>query len=181
MIVKQVVQVGDPVIRAKAKKVIRITASTQSIIRNLIDSMRYHDLVGMAAPQIGKGVRIFVTEIRKTKLRRNLNNLDALRIFINPVITQFSKKNAVGYEGCGSVAQARLFAKVRRPTRIRVTAMDAKGKLFTLSAVGLPARVVQHELDHLNGVVFVDHLTTPKTLIDRKTFLQLKRSHLQAK
>ena len=75
--------------------------------------MRYHGLVGMAAPQIGINQRIFVSEIRRTKTRKQ-QETDPVRVFINPKITNFSRGQEAGYEGCGSVAYAGLFGSVRR-------------------------------------------------------------------
>lgn len=94
MIIKDATQVGNKVIRSKSVEVINPkTKLTQKIITDLVDSMRHHELVGMAAPQIGKGVRIFVTEIRETKLRKGdtKDNIDPLRIYINPRTVSFSK------------------------------------------------------------------------------------------
>ena len=158
MIHKKVTQVGTPVIRARSKTVSNSdTVEVRKIIKDLTDSLRHHELVGMAAPQVGKGVRIFVTEIRQTKYRkRNSTALDGLRVFINPKITSVSKTQKSDWEGCGSVASGQLFGKVRRPSSLAVEARNENGESFTLSARGLLARVIQHEMDHLNGVVFVD-------------------------
>ncbi len=154
-----ITQVGSPFIRSRAKRV-RGTSdvAVQSLIDNLIHSMHFHELVGMAAPQIGSNLRVFVSEIRPTKLRKGQGkqNIDGLRVFINPEIIFKSRKLAAGYEGCGSVANAGLFARVKRPASIIVKAYDRQGKPFTLKANHLLARVIQHECDHLNGVVFTD-------------------------
>ena len=106
MALKKVFQAGNPVIRQKALIVGKIkSAPIQTIIRDLTDTMRAQNLVGIAAPQIGKSLRIFVTEIRKTKLRKNIVP-DELRVFINPKIITVSKKTDFGWEGCGSVAHS---------------------------------------------------------------------------
>ncbi len=177
MIIKKTTQVGNKVIRAKAKAVaVNQIASPEikSIIRNLIDSMRHHNLVGMAAPQIGQGVRIFVTEIRKTKLRKvSPGGFDPLRVFVNPRIVSVSKAQNKGWEGCGSVACAGLFGQVRRPNSIVVQALDENGKPFVLKAKDLLARVIQHELDHLNGILFVDKADT-KSYMSRDEYLEWK-------
>jgi peptide deformylase len=128
----------------------------------------------MAAPQIGVCSRIFVTEIRETKLRKahSANDIDDLRVFINPKVISVSEKTTKGWEGCGSVACADLFAKVERPKEITVEAFDKKGEKFTLTAKGLLARVIQHEIDHLNGVVFTD-IADRKTFMSREPYLAL--------
>src|SRR5688572_2661589 len=113
MIIKEATQIGNKVIRSKAREITKQKSkSVQKIIADLIDSMRHHELVGMAAPQIGKDIRVFVTEIRETKLRKGQTkkNVDPLRVFINPRIISFSKVKKSDWEGCGSVASAGLFA-----------------------------------------------------------------------
>lgn len=176
MIIRRASQIGEPVIR---KKVLRVkdmrAAKTKKIVRDLVDSMRFHQLVGMAAPQIGIGAQIFVTEIRKTATRKKLKQLDGLRVYINPRIIHTSKKQEIDYEGCGSVAQAQLFAPVRRPASVTIQAFDEEGKLFVLEAKGLLGRVIQHEYDHLQGKVFLDRVESSTTILDRQSYIQYSR------
>jgi peptide deformylase len=127
----------------------------------------------MAAPQIGYNLRIFVTEIRVTKLRKT-KELDGLRIFINPEITYTSKNMASGYEGCGSVAHSGLFGKVTRPTQVTVCALDENNKEIEYKAKGLIARVIQHEIDHLNGTIFLDKVTDMKSLMSEEEYKKIK-------
>jgi peptide deformylase len=177
MIVKETTQVGNKVIRDKAVEVVNPKSkSVQKVVTDLVDSMRHHELVGMAAPQIGKGIRVFVTEIRETKLRKGdaKNNIDPLRVFINPQIISVSKTHKSGWEGCGSVASANLFGMVKRPTSVVIEAVDENGNYFKLKAQNLLARVIQHEMDHLNGVVFVDKADT-HTYMSRNEYLKLRR------
>ena len=163
MAIKKTTQVGNPIIRAKAKKVADTTSKeTKKIIKNLTDSMRKRELVGMAAPQIGESARIFVTEIRKTKHKRK--GKDELRVFINPEITFKSKKKVNGWEGCGSVSCAGLFGVVSRHETVTVEAVNENSEKFELKTSGLLAILIQHETDHLNGIVFTDKA-------DRKTFM----------
>lgn len=177
MIIKAATQVGNPLIRSRAKAIgTSGSKSIKRVIKNLVDSMRHHDLVGMAAPQIAEGVRVFVTEIRKTKVRKvkSKKDVDPLRIFINPKIVSCSKKMEIGWEGCGSVAEAKLFGKVKRPTSVVVEALNEKGEKFKLEAKGLLARVIQHEMDHLNGIVFTDK-ANPSSYMSRSEYLKMKR------
>jgi peptide deformylase len=176
MIIKEVTQVGNKIIRSKAHKVTDPNAqSVQRVITDLIDSMRHHDLVGMAAPQIGKSLRVFVTEIREVGLRKGQTrkNIDPLRVFINPRIVSFSKAERSGWEGCGSVASADLSAMVKRPVSLEIEALDRSGKKFKLKAENLLARVIQHEMDHLNGIVFSDKADT-QTYMSRNEYLKLR-------
>lgn len=172
MIIKEATQVGNPIIRDKSKAVLSVSSpATKRIVRNLIDSMRYHGLVGMAAPQIGISQRIFVTEIRKTK-SRSPKALDSIRVFINPRIISRSSKQAFGYEGCGSVARAGLFGNVKRSYAVTIEAFDRRGKKFKLHATGLLARIIQHEYDHLDGKVFLDRLGNMKSVMSREEYLR---------
>ena len=174
MSVRPTTQVGNKVIRAKSKKVLTVSAQVKRIAQDLTDSMRNAGLVGMAGPQIGIGLRIFVTEIRKTKARKHIKKFDPLRVFINPTITKKSKKNVVEYEGCGSVAHGGLFGEVSRSESVSVVAIDEKGEKFTLEASGLLARVIQHEIDHLDGKVFLDRLTNTHSLMSREEYIRQK-------
>ena len=152
MIIKNVIQIGNPILSRKSKAVSKIKSKeTQKIIKDLSDSIRCHDLIGMAAPQIGKNLRIFITEVRKTRFR-NKNDTDRLRVFINPKITWFSKSNVIIYEGCGSVAYSKIFGPVKRPRSIIIEALDESGDKFELRADKMLSRVIQHEFDHLNGI-----------------------------
>lgn len=173
MIKREVVQIGNSIIRRKSKKVKDISSKKiKRITKDLIDSMRFHGLVGMAAPQIGLSLRIFVTEIRKTKTRKKQEKADSPRVYINPSIIFYSKKHVVGYEGCGSVTSGQLFGPVRRPEKITVKAQDARGKVFIIKAKDLLARVIQHELDHLNGFVFIDKVADTKKLLSRDEYIK---------
>ena len=174
MIIKSVTQVGSPIIRNKSKRVETVTSpEIKKIIKDLIDSMRDSNLVGMAAPQIGHNLRIFVTEIRNTTLRKT-KELDKLRIYINPKIIKISKSKISGYEGCGSVASSGIFGKVPRPSQVTVSAIDENNNKFKHKAKGLLARVIQHELDHLDGVIFLDKVTDKKSLMSKEEYIKNK-------
>lgn len=170
------VQLGNRVIRAKAKKVSDFHDSkVKQVIRDLTVSMREQNLVGMAAPQIGEGMRIFVSEIRATTYRKNIAKPNELRIFINPEIIAHSRRTVVSYEGCGSVAEAMLFGPVSRSEKVTVRALGADGNEFTLEASGLLARIIQHEIDHLDGIVFLDKVTDTKKLMGRQEYIDSQK------
>ena len=176
MSIRPTTQIGEKIIRQKAvvvKDVLR--PEVRRVIKDLSDSMRHENLVGMAAPQIGEKLRIFVTEIRPTTYRKNISELDSLKIFINPKIVWQSKKQVAGYEGCGSVAAAGLFGLVKRPWSVICEAINEKGQPFKIKATGLLARIIQHETDHLNGLVFIDRVSDTKTLIDRETYINSQK------
>ncbi len=176
MIIPRTTQIGDPVIRSKSRPVKNLK-SVRTIVRDLVDSMRHHHLVGMAAPQISVPLRIFVSEIKKTSTRRKLHSsdLDPLRVFINPKIIQRSKTMEARYEGCGSVAESGLFGKVPRHRQVIVSALDEEGERFHLTATGLLARVIQHEIDHLDGKVFLDRMKDMSSLMGREEFMSAKK------
>lgn len=176
MAIKKTSEIGSKVIRSRAKDVGKINSpKVRKIISDLTDTMRHENLVGMAAPQIGMGSRIFITEVRKTILRKDISNLDPLRVFINPKIIKTSKNMVGGYEGCGSVALGGLFGIVKRPATISILAFDKKGEKFELETSGLLARIIQHEIDHLNGVCFIDKVTDTKKLLGRQEYINLKK------
>ncbi len=175
----KVVQLGNKVIRSKAKKVSDVCdPKVKRIIDDLVVSMREQNLVGMAAPQIEEGVRIFVTEVRPTTYRKNIAEPDELRVFINPEIVSRSKKKVAAYEGCGSVAEATLFGPVSRSGKITVRALDADGKSFTFEASGFLARIIQHETDHLDGIVFLDKVTDTRKLMGRQEYIDSQKKNL---
>lgn len=172
MSIKKTVQIGNKIIRQKAETVRNVSAvEIQKTIKDLVDSMHHDNLVGMAAPQIGKKWRIFVSEIRQTTYRKNIVKPGSLKVFINPKITQQSKKQQNGYEGCGSVASSHLFGSVKRAKSVVCEALDENGKPFKIKASGLLARIIQHETDHLNGTVFIDRISDTRTIMDRETYI----------
>ncbi len=176
MSIKKISEIGSKVIRTKAIPVVNVSLPRlKKVIADLTDTMRYEGLVGIAAPQIGIGGRIFLTEIRKTKIRKDIKSLDPLRVFINPTITRTSKKFVNGYEGCGSVAHGGLFGIVKRPKTIAVRARNEHGEEFELETGGLLARIIQHEIDHLNGICFIDRVTDTKKLLGREEYIKMKK------
>lgn len=180
MAIKKTTQIGNLILRAKAEAVKDVKLkSVKNLITDLTDTMRTNNLVGIAAPQIGKSLRIFVTEIRKTNLRKG-DVVDKFRVFINPRIVSASKKKFKDWEGCGSVAEGGVFAKVSRPQSVTVEAYDENGEKFSLKASNLLARVIQHENDHLDGIMFTD-IADMKTLIGREEYLKLKKKMMQSK
>ena len=174
MAIKKTFQIGSKSIRSRARIVKNISSKKiQRIILDLVDTMRHQNLVAMAAPQIGECERVFVSEIRKTAIRKNLQQ-DKLRIFINPRIKNHSKYQTNEYEGCGSVGLANLFGPVKRFKTVVVNAVDGHGRPFELKTSGLLARIIQHEIDHLNGIVFLDKVKDTRNLLDREEFIKLR-------
>lgn len=172
MIIRKVIQVGNPLLNRKTKLVADFKSKeTKRVITNLTDSLRHHDLIGMAANQIGEKLRIFVTEVRRTKYRKHKK--EKLRVYINPKIVWASKKQVVIYEGCGSVAYSKLFAPVKRPEKIIIEAFDERGNKFSLKATGLLSRVIQHEYDHLNGIAFTEKISDHRKIMSSEEYRKM--------
>lgn len=172
MIIEQVTQIGNPILSKKSKTVRDFNShETKQIITDLVDSMRASNLIGMAAPQIWKGQRIFVTELRTTVFRKPTDTTE-LTIFINPKITWKSTKQSIMYESCGSVAYTKLFGPVRRPDSIIIEAYNEQGKKIKLKAWWLFARVIQHEYDHLDGICFTEKITDMKKVMSSEEYIK---------
>ncbi|MBI2029224.1 peptide deformylase [Candidatus Gottesmanbacteria bacterium] len=172
MAVCDIVQIGHPALKARNKVIVKFKSSlVKKLISDLVDTMIKNDLIGIAAPQIGQNYQVFITEPRKTKARKG-DQVDKLRIYINPKIVNFSKDTSIIYEGCGSVARGSLFAPVKRVKQITIEAFNQKGKKFRLTTDGILARVIQHEYDHLLGVEFTQKITDYKKLCDREFYIK---------
>jgi peptide deformylase len=173
MIIKNITQAGNPILRKKAGLVKNLKSQKiKNTIEDLTDTMRSGALIGIAAPQIGRSLRIFITEIRKTA-NRKIKDKDELRIFINPKIIKCSKKTNVEYEGCGSVGNAHIFGPVKRADEVIIEAQNEKGEKFVLKVQNLLARVIQHEFDHINGILFTDKISDYKKIMSRNEYRKL--------
>jgi peptide deformylase len=137
--------IGDPLLAKKSALVPDFNADVQRLIEQMFETMGTRG-IGLAAVQVGEAIRLFVTRAPR----------DQVRVFINPDILETSIEEETLEEGCLSVPG--LYTEMVRPASVRVQAWNEKGRPFTLTADGMLARVVQHELDHLNGILFVDRL-----------------------
>jgi len=142
----QVITLGNELLRQKAAKIEQIDEEIKNIAVQMLEITKKDKGVGIAGPQIGFMRRIFVVNIEG----------DIERVFINPSILETSQEIAKVEEGCLSVPG--IYADVVRSKAVKVQAWNEKGKPFTLEASGLLARVIQHEYDHLEGVLFLDRL-----------------------
>ena len=144
MAIRQIVQIGDPVLRKKSKVVEKIDAKIIQLLDDMADTMYHADGVGLAAPQVGILKRVVVIDIG-----------DGLLELINPEIIETSGEQ-LDDEGCLSVVGEA--GSVRRPYRVNVRAFDRNGNLFEIEGEELLARAFCHEIDHLEGVLFVDKI-----------------------
>ena len=179
MAIRKVIEAGDPRLKAKNQLISNFKSpKTKKLIKDLTDSMRKADLIGIAAPQIGENYMIFVTEPRNTKARK-LGKADKLRVYINPNITRKSEKENLIYEGCGSVSD---FGPVIRPEEVEVEAVDEKGQKFSLRANGILGRVIQHEYDHLCGIEFIQKVSDYGKIVVQAYYRKnIRNSTLQKK
>jgi peptide deformylase len=146
MAILSVRKYGDPVLRRRAKPVEAVTPEIRRLVIDMIDTMYDEAGLGLAAPQIGSSLRLMVVSDDDGR---------DVRALLNPVITEQGGE-ITAEEGCLSLPG--IFAPVKRAEWVRLDAQDLDGKPVTLSARGLRARVFQHEMDHLDGVLFIDHL-----------------------
>lgn len=162
-------QIGDPVLRARAKEVDPATISSpevQALITRMIAAMREAPGVGLAAPQIGVPLRIIVLEDRADltgkQTARELTERErvpfAVRVFINPVLRHIGEDKRTFFEGCLSVKG--YAGMVERSAEVEVSGLDEHGVVQTWRVRGWPARILQHEVDHIDGTVYVDRMIT---------------------
>jgi peptide deformylase len=173
MALLKVARMGHPVLRARARPVdpghIR-SAGIQQLIDDLFETMREYQGVGLAAPQVHEGLRLFVAGIPPARDGEEVDDEDAERVpliaLINPEITVLGNDVAEDWEGCLSIPEIR--GRVPRAQHISVRAFDRRGKRVEIEASGFTARVIQHETDHLDGVLFFDRMKSFESL----TFLE---------
>lgn len=155
----------DPVLRAKGRPVTQITDEIRELAANMLDTMREARGVGLAAQQVGVPVQLAIVDVshdeecasfcRVNGADRKLAEICPL-IFVNPKL-EFGKEKAVSEEGCLSFPDLR--ENIKRPEKLKATLMLLSGETVVLEADGLLSRAIQHETDHLNGVLFIDRMS----------------------
>lgn len=172
-----VTQFGNPLLRKQAKEV-KLSEITSLKLKRIISDIR-HTLtnqelgVALAAPQTGYSIQLVVIAIRPMPHRPNVKKFDL--VLINPKIIKLSDKQTSLWEGCissGSDGKANLFTKVPRSNQVKVEYYDESGTKQTKNFTGLKAQVVQHEVDHLNGVLFVDRVKDTKTFMTYSEYMK---------
>ena len=168
---------GNPVLRQKAKKVplkTIHTAAFKKLVADMVHTMRHVNGVGLAAPQIGKSIRLVVLETRPTKTRPNLERSDVV-VAVNPRLVYRSKALQKEWEGCLSFEGVR--GRVPRAKTVVVEYHDECGEKVIAAAQGLWAAMFQHEIEHLDGVAFMDSVDTKSlmTLTEFKKRVVKKR------
>jgi peptide deformylase len=143
---------GSPVLRQQAAAVSQVDDTVRGLVEDLFETMRAAKGVGLAANQVGVARRVAVVDIG--------DEAPPPLVLINPVIVEHGEENETAEEGCLSIPE--IFGDVVRSERVVVEALDQEGRRFRAEARGYKARAIQHEIDHLDGILFLDHLSAVK-------------------
>ena len=169
MAIRPIQVVPNPVLRKVANPVETITDETRQLLDDMAQTMYEAPGIGLAGPQIGELKRLIVMDCSRD------NEVNELWQMVNPEITQFSEESALLEEGCLSIPGHN--AEVTRPIWVELRFLDTKGKEQQIKAEGLLAACIQHEIDHLNGVLFIDHISKLKRdIIWRKVLKESRQS-----
>ena len=148
MALRDIQLLGSSILRERAVEVAQVDDAVRSFINDLFETMDAAEGVGLAANQVGVATRVAVIDAEEQRFA-----------MVNPVLVEKSGRST-GEEGCLSIPE--IYAEVTRPARIVLEAMDQQGQPFRLEAEGLVARAIQHEIDHLDGILFLDRLSPLK-------------------
>jgi peptide deformylase len=154
MAVREIVSLPEPVLRKKARKVTDFGPELQTLIDDMVETMRVAPGVGLAAPQVDASVRVIVVEYGEEDEEETAVIPPKLYTVVNPEITRFSTESEVGSEGCLSIPG--FAGDVERPLGITIKGQNRRGQPIRIKAEGWLARIFQHEIDHLDGVLFID-------------------------
>jgi|TARA_B110001452_G_scaffold142137_1_gene118179 peptide deformylase len=166
MAVKSILTEPNKLLRKVSRPVEKVGKDEQSLMDDMLDTMYAANGIGLAAIQIGEPKRIIVIDISKAPEKKEP------RYFVNPVIKNKNIKKATYEEGCLSVPNQ--FAEIDRPSKCDVEYLDYNGKKQILNAEGLLATCIQHEMDHLEGILFIDYLSKLKKSMIVKKLSKLK-------
>lgn len=175
-----IAQYGDPILRAKGKRVEKIDGRIRELAGNMIETMREANGVGLAAQQVGQALQLTVLDVsqvedRPSALKLNGQQVDSINsmplILINPEL-QLGGETEMGTEGCLSFPE--INGEIERAKTVVARAQNLDGKTIELEASGLLARAIQHEIDHLNGILFIDRMSSAA-----KTVLSSRLKRLQ--
>ncbi|MFC4624363.1 peptide deformylase [Daeguia caeni] len=167
MSVKPLIILPDPLLRLVSKPVERFDDQLRKFAGDMFDTMYDAPGIGLAAIQVGEPIRMLVIDLAKGDEEKQPH------VFVNPQIVSSSDERGTYEEGCLSIPD--YYAEVERPAKIRVEYFDLEGKPQSMDADGLMATCLQHEIDHLNGVLFIDHLSKLKRDMVIKKFRKLAR------
>jgi peptide deformylase len=164
--IREIVIYGDPVLRKKGKQIDKITEEIRTLAQDMIETMHDAHGVGLAAQQVGESIQLTVIDVSDSENRPSRMWIDGEEvdptehmplILLNPQL-ELSRENEIGPEGCLSFPE--ITADISRAERVKVTALDLEGNPVSFEAEGLLSRAVQHETDHLNGILFIDRMSS---------------------
>src|SRR5512147_3023542 len=168
MALRKIVTLPEAVLRRKARAVTKFDKDLQTVIDDMIETMRQAPGVGLAAPQIGLSERIIVVEyFEREEDEENEDAPKKVWAVLNPEIIKASEEKVMGVEGCLSIPG--LLGEVERHAEVQVKGLNRHGKPMKVKARGWLARIFQHEIDHLNGILFTEratHIWKPKEEVD---------------
>jgi peptide deformylase len=164
MALRPIIILPDPKLRLISRKVERVDGALKKLMDDMIETMHDAPGVGLAAIQIAEPVRLVVIDVARKEEPPNP------QVFVNPEVTWSSDERSTYEEGCLSIPE--YYAEVERPASIRARYLDHEGKTREILAEGLLATVLQHEIDHLDGVLFIDHISKLKRDRVIKKFLK---------
>ncbi len=176
-----IVSIPDPGLRAKNNPVTRFDAELQQLIDDMIETLRQANGVGLAAPQIGQPLHLAVIETLPDEDDEG-NEIEGTRelfVIANPEIFWKSKETTKGIEGCLSIPG--YVGEVERADSIRVRGLDRHGRKVRLRVDDWTARIFQHEIDHLNGVLYIDKLTGPENIWTEEEFEKMREAQQKAR
>jgi peptide deformylase len=171
MSVLKIIKYGDPILRGQSLKIDKVDDEVKRLIRDMLDTMYKTEGIGLAACQVGIPKRIIVIDTSKGEDKKHAI------VLINPEIL-FKKGEEISEEGCLSFLP-KIRAEVKRATEITIKALNLDEKEIKIAAKDILARVVQHEIDHLNGVLIIDHMSFLKRLSFSKELKELKKQSPQ--
>ncbi len=146
---------GSSVLKKDAEPITELTSQLKVLIADMFETMYNADGVGLAAPQVGQSMRLIVMDASPFAEDDPISK-DFNRVLINPKLVEFSEEECSFSEGCLSLPK--LYVDIKRPAKVRITYLDESFEPHDEWWEGMPARIIQHEVDHLNGILFVDHL-----------------------
>lgn len=176
---------GHPALRSKGKKIDSIDKNIRELAAQMIDTMYDYDGCGLAAQQVGRSLQLAVIDViagmksRPSKAWQNGKLLDIEQlmplVLINPEIIASSKKRVDDKEGCLSIPG--IYTDIQRPTKIKIRYQSLSGDTLELESTGLLARAIMHEMDHLNGILFIDYLSSEELQEYQPILKKLVRDH----
>jgi peptide deformylase len=171
-----IVAYGDPVLKKKAEEISRDYPGLQELIANMYETMYASSGVGLAAPQIGLSIRLFITDGSPFDDEEDPDVKDFKKVFINPVITTEEGERWIFNEGCLSIPGIR--EDVNRKETVHITYYDENFEMHRETYKGLSARIIQHEYDHLEGILFIDHLSAFRKRLLKNRLLDISKGRV---